>query len=89
MCQPSVILLKRTCKGKKQMKLSEFKTKIEEFITYLDVEKNLSRHTCKSYASDLGSSISFGTIAHKIKKLNYPSSEYLSAFWYAAPQKNK
>lgn len=35
------------------MKLALFKEKIEEFITHLEVEKNLSLHTQRAYSSDL------------------------------------
>jgi len=41
------------------MKLLDMETKKEEFITYLDIEKNVSTHTKKAYARDLGQFILF------------------------------
>jgi len=35
------------------MTLKEFKEKKEEFLVYLEVEKNLAENTCKSYNNDL------------------------------------
>jgi len=41
------------------MKLSEFKEKKEEFLTYLQIERNLSEHTLRAYNNDLQQFITF------------------------------
>ncbi len=41
------------------MKLSEFKEKKEEFLTYLQIERNLSENTLRSYDNDLQQFITF------------------------------
>jgi len=41
------------------MTLAEFKTKITEFCTYMQIERNLSGHTVRAYASDLNQFVSF------------------------------
>ncbi len=41
------------------MKLDNFKEKKQEFLTYLEVERNLSAHTLKAYESDLRTFITF------------------------------
>ncbi len=41
------------------MKLGQFKEKKDEFITHLEVERNLSTHTLRAYESDLRQFISF------------------------------
>jgi len=41
------------------MKLSEFKEKKEEFLTYLQIERNLSEHTLRAYGNDLQQFIAF------------------------------
>lgn len=40
---------------------SEFKAYTEDFLAYIKVEKNLSKHTCRSYASDLNLFYTFWT----------------------------
>ncbi len=37
----------------------EFQEKVQQFITYLDVERNLSAHTIRAYTSDLNSFLTF------------------------------
>lgn len=41
------------------MNLRGFKEKIEEFLTYLEVEKNVSAHTLRAYRSDLQQLVEF------------------------------
>jgi len=41
------------------MKLNEFKEKKEEFLTYLQIERNLSEHTLRAYDNDLQQFITF------------------------------
>ncbi len=41
------------------MTLTKFKEKYEEFITYLDVERNYSNHTLRAYGSDIKQFILF------------------------------
>ena len=47
------------------MNLKDFSEKIKDFITFLEVEKNVSQHTLRAYSSDLNQLIVFWKKAEK------------------------
>lgn len=65
------------------MKLKEFSTKKEEFITYLEVEKNLSENTRRAYQSDLTQFHEFWQISKERQKMELPLRQILERFFVA------
>lgn len=74
------------------MKLADFQKKVQEFITHLDVERNLSAHTIRAYESDLRSFVSFWEAlpAEDKKKLAFRQilERYLVSLYYKKIDKN-
>ena len=69
------------------MTLEDFKEKKEKFLTHLSVERNLSKHTIRAYASDLRSFIDFwqGKITQEEQKklgLRQIIERYLVSLYY-------
>lgn len=52
------------------MKLKEFQDKVAEFITHLEVERNLSKNTLRAYESDLTQFVEFWEDQEKLKVKN-------------------
>ena len=71
------------------MKLRDFTEKKQEFLTYLEVERNLSAHTLKAYESDLRTFGIFwkglGKQEHEKLSLRQIIERYLVSLYY---QKN-
>lgn len=74
------------------MKLPEFQKKIEEFVTYLDVERNLSTHTIRAYEGDLRSFTGFWDQLPEDDKKTLPFKtileRYLVSLYYKKIDKN-
>jgi integrase/recombinase XerC len=68
------------------MKLNEFKEQKEEFITHLQIERNLSTHTLRAYHNDLQQFINFWEklFAEEIKHLSLRQiiERYLVSLFY-------
>lgn len=62
------------------MTLKEFNEKIQEFLTYLEVEKNLSENTTRAYANDLQQLYHFWHTITKEHKLEVPLKQALERF---------
>ncbi len=62
------------------MTLEEFKEKKEEFITYIEVEKNLSINTQRAYQTDLGQFITFWQENTKRQNLELPLRQVIESF---------
>ncbi len=62
------------------MTLEEFKEKKEEFITYIEVEKNLSINTQRAYQTDLGQFITFWQENTKRHSLELPLRQVIERF---------
>ena len=62
------------------MILAEFLSKQEEFITHLDVEKNLSQHTLRAYESDLRGFTDFWTGLDKEAKEHLPIRQVIERY---------
>ena len=65
------------------MKLKEFSKKKDEFIIYLEVEKNLSENTRKAYQSDLAQFYKFWHESKKLQKMELPLRQILERFFVA------
>lgn len=50
------------------MNLKDFSDKIKDFITFLEVEKNVSQHTLRAYSADLSQLVNFWVKAEKKDK---------------------
>ena len=57
-----------------------FWEKVHEFLTYLIVERNLSRHTVRAYESDLQHLISFWTLCEEEEKQLYTPQRILERY---------
>lgn len=68
------------------MKLPDFKEKKDDFLTYLEVERNLSAHTLRAYESDLRQFIEFWeslpTQDQKLLSLRQTIERYLVSLHY-------
>ncbi|MCG2756788.1 site-specific integrase [Candidatus Dependentiae bacterium] len=51
------------------MNLSEFTNKINDFLSFLEVEKNVSTNTLRAYQADLNQLIDFWNKSLKLKKI--------------------
>lgn len=63
------------------MRLEEFKEKREEFLTHLQVEKNLSHNTHRAYASDLQQFFDFWHRITTTEKIELPFRQTLERFF--------
>jgi site-specific recombinase XerD len=62
------------------MKYKEFKEKTTEFITYLEVEKNLSKNTLRAYQTDLDQFCNFWLASTNRDKLELPLRQIIERF---------
>ncbi len=62
------------------MNLEEFKIKISEFLTFIEVEKNLSAHTYRAYENDLNQLYLFWKNILKEQKVEIPFRQALERF---------
>ncbi len=62
------------------MRLAEFKDKREEFLTHIQVEKNLSSNTCRAYATDLQQFFDFWERITITEKIELPLRQTLERF---------
>ncbi len=62
------------------MTLKEFKNKIEQFLVYIEVERNLSENTHKAYARDLNQIYHFWNDSTLQEKKELPFSRILERF---------
>ena len=62
------------------MTLKEFKEKKEEFLTYLEVERNLSQHTLRAYTSDLQQLYEFWERIASHEKVDIPLKRVMERF---------
>jgi len=62
------------------MTVKEFKEKMNEFLLYLEVEKNLSDHTLRAYASDLEQVCEFWERIQKAEKITLPIKRVIERF---------
>ena len=62
------------------MILAEFLAQQEEFITHLDVEKNLSRHTLRAYTCDLKGFTDFWASLDTEAKENLPIRQVIERY---------
>jgi len=65
------------------MNYKEFKEKKSEFITYLAVEKNLSKNTLRAYTTDLGQFLDFWLKNTTREKLELPLRQIIERFLVA------
>ena len=62
------------------MTLEEFKVRITEFLTYIEIEKNLSENTYKAYANDLQQFCLFWNTITQEQKIELPFKQTLERF---------
>ncbi len=62
------------------MRLAEFKEKKEEFLTHIEVEKNLSANTCRAYAADLQQFFEFWERITTTENIELPFRQTLERF---------
>jgi integrase/recombinase XerC len=63
------------------MRLAEFQEKKNNFLTHLEVEKNLSGHTCRAYATDLQQFLDFWQKITTTEKIELPFRQTLERFF--------
>lgn len=63
------------------MNLKEFKEKTTDFLTHLEVERNLSEHTLRAYEIDLKQFVEFWAIIIKQEKFNIPIRQAIERFF--------
>src|SRR3990167_9966080 len=72
------------------MNVEQFSEKKEEFLTYLEIEKNLSKHTLKAYKNDLNQLIKFWKKANESKEISvaYALERYLIFMYHKNADKS-
>lgn len=74
------------------MNPQDFQGKVREFLTHLDVERNLSNHTIRAYESDLGAFVGFWKHLSKAEQsqlsLRQIMERYLVSLYYKKIDKN-